>query len=94
MSVLNGFIEMKITEANEDISLKDYFAAQAMVAIMQETQEMRIASFWDWCKSLLVAFLHFNFLSVNYVKINNDVYLNAAKRAYEYAEAMMKIRSL
>lgn len=74
-----------------EIEIRDYFASQAMLAVMQETQEMRVASFWDWCKHLMVDLFHFTFLHVNYVKVPN-VYENAAKRAYEYADAMMKAR--
>ena len=76
-----------------DISLRDYFAAQAMLAVLQETQEMRIGSFWDWVKELLVKYLHFTFLTVKYVKVK-DVYEDAAKRAYEYADALLSIREL
>lgn len=72
--------------------LRDYFAAQAMLAVMQETQEMRVASFWDWCKHLMVTFLSFTFLAVRYTKVEN-VYEDAAKRAYEYADAMIKSRN-
>ena len=78
-------------ENKENISLRDYFAAKAMLAVMQETQEMKIASFWDWCKHLMINLLHFTFLSVKYVKIDN-VYEEAAERAYEYADAMMVVR--
>lgn len=83
----------KITLNNDnfilnDLSLRDYFASQAMLAIMQETQEMRIASFWDWCKQLASVYLNFTFLVVRYVKVEN-VYEDAAKRAYEYADMML-----
>jgi hypothetical protein len=74
-----------------EVSLRDYFASQAMLAVMQETQEMRIGSFWDWIKQLLVTYLHFTFLTVNFVKVEN-VYEEAAKRAYEYADALMHVR--
>ena len=74
------------------IPLRDYFATQAMDVVMQETQEMRIASFWDWIKMLLVTYLHFNFLTVKFVKVKN-VYEEASKRAYEYADAMMIARN-
>ncbi len=75
----------------QNISLRDYFAAQAMLAVMQETQEMRIASFWDWIKHLMVSYLHFNFLTVKYVKVEN-VYEDAAKRCYEYADALISFK--
>lgn len=74
------------------ISLRDYFASQAMLAVMQETQEMRIGSFLDWVKQLLVTYLHFTFLTVNYVQVEN-VYEEAAKRAYEYADALLSVRN-
>jgi hypothetical protein len=74
------------------VSLRDYFASQAMLAVMQETQEMRIGSFWDWVKQLLVTYLHFTFLTVKYVKVEN-VYEEAAKRAYEYADALLSVRN-
>lgn len=74
-----------------EIEIRDYFASQAMFAVMQETQEMRVASFWDWFKLLLVQCLHFTFLHVKYVRVPN-AYEDAAKRAYEYADAMMKAR--
>jgi hypothetical protein len=76
----------------KDINTRDYFAANAMLAIMQETQEMRIATFKDWLKQLLVNYLNFTWLTVNYVKVEN-VYEEASKRAYEYADAMMKARN-
>lgn len=74
------------------ISLRDYFASQAMLAVMQETQEMKIDSFWDWFKQLMVIYLHFTFLTVKYVKVEN-VYEEAAKRAYEYADALLSARN-
>lgn len=74
------------------VSLRDYFASQAMLAVMQETQEMRIGSFWDWVKQLLVTYLHFTFLTVKYVQVEN-VYEDAAKRAYEYADALLSVRN-
>jgi hypothetical protein len=74
------------------LTLRDYFASQAMLAVMQETQEMKIGSFWDWIKLLLVTYLHFNFLTVKFVKVKN-VYEEAAVRAYEYADALIKIRT-
>lgn len=74
------------------VSLRDYFASQAMLAVMQETQEMRIGSFWDWCKQLMVSYLHFTFLTIKYVKVDN-VYEEAAKRAYEYADALLSVRN-
>jgi hypothetical protein len=73
------------------ISLRDYFASKAMLAVMQETQEMRIGSFGDWIKQILVTYLQFTFLTVKYVKVDN-VYEEAAQRAYEYADAMLSIR--
>jgi len=74
------------------VSLRDYFASQAMLAVMQETQEMRIGSFWDWVKQLLVTYLHFTFLTVKYVQVES-VYEEAAKRAYEYADALLSVRN-
>lgn len=75
----------------DSIQLRDFFAAKAMLAVLQETQEMRIGSFWDWCKHLLVIYFHFTFLTVRYVKVSG-VYEDAAKRSYEYADAMMLAR--
>ena len=72
----------------KEIAKRDYFAGQAMLAIMQESQEMRVASFWDWCKALMVTFLHFNFLTIKMIPVEN-VYNDAAKRAYQYADAMV-----
>lgn len=73
-----------------DTFWRNYFAGQAMLAVLQESQEMRVASFWDWCKSLFVAFLHFNFLHVKYIIVPN-AYEEAATRAYKYADAMLKV---
>jgi hypothetical protein len=73
-------------------NLRDQFAAQAMLAVMQETQEMRVASFWDWLKQILATYLSCTFLTVRYVKVEN-VYEDAAKRAYEYADAMLDVRN-
>ena len=80
--------EKIITEVN----LRDYFASQAMLAVMQETQEMRIGSFWEWCKNIMVSYLHFTFLTVRYVKVEG-VYEEASERAYEYADAMLAVRN-
>ena len=79
-------------KANNEINARDYFAAHAMLAIMQETQEMRISTFKDWLKQILITYLNFTWLTVNYVKVDN-VYEDASKRAYEYADAMMKTRN-
>lgn len=75
----------------QECTLRDYFASQAMGAIMQETQEMRVNTFIDWTKQILITYLHFTFLTVKYVKIDN-VYEDAAKRAYEYADALIEAR--
>ena len=64
-----------------------------MATVMSETQEMRIASFWDWCKFLMVQLLHFSFLEVKYVKVDN-VYEEASERAFEYADAMLLARDI
>ena len=77
---------------NEEISVRDYFASQAMLAVMQETQEMRIGSAWDWIKHLMVTYFNFTFLTVKYVQVDN-VYQDAAKRAYEYADALIEERN-
>lgn len=74
-----------------NIELRDYLAGQAMEAVMQETQEMRVASFWDWCKEQMVKYLNFTFLYVRYVPVPN-VYKEAAQRAYEYADAMLLVK--
>ena len=75
-----------------NISLRDYFASQAMNVVMQETQEMRINSIWDWIKQILTTYLHFTFLTVKFVKVEG-VYEEAAERAYEYADALLKVRN-
>lgn len=68
---------------------RDEFAKYAMLAVMQETQEMRVASFWDWIKSILSTYFMLNFLVIKYTKVPN-VYEEAAKRAFEYADAMIQ----
>lgn len=73
--------------------LRDQFACHALLAVMQETQEMRIGSFRDWIKQLLVTYLNFTFLTVNYVQIAN-AYEEAAKRAYQYADALLAARNI
>lgn len=73
---------------NEGMTIREVFAKEAMLAVMSEAQEMRIASFWDWVKSLMVIYLHFNFLHVKYVKVSG-AYDEAAKRAFEYADKMV-----
>jgi hypothetical protein len=83
------YLNASVVPENKSLMMRDHFASMAMLAVMQETQEMRIASFLDWLKLLLVTYLHFNFLTVRYIKVDN-VYQDAAKRAYEYADAMMK----
>lgn len=72
-----------------NVSKRDYFASQAMLAVITETQEMRVASFWDWIKHLLVTYLQLTFLSVKYKQVEGS-YEKAAKRAFEYADAMLK----
>lgn len=72
----------------QNLSLRDFYASQAMLAVMGETQEMRIATLWDWVKHLLQTYLHFTFLTVKYEKVDN-VYEDAAKRCFEYADAMI-----
>ena len=76
----------------QNVSVRDFYASQAMLAVMGETQEMRIATFWDWVKHLLIIYLHFTFLTVKYKKVD-DVYEDAAKRCFEYADAMMAERN-
>lgn len=76
----------------QNVSLRDFYASQAMGAVMGETQEMRTATLWDWVKFLLQQYLHFTFLTVKYVQVDN-VYKDAAKRCYEYADAMMNERN-
>lgn len=84
-----------ILDLNQDksgligLTKREYFTAKAMLAVMQETQEMKVKSFWDWIKFLLVTYLHFNFLTVRFVKVK-DVYEDASKRAVEYADAILK----
>jgi hypothetical protein len=75
----------------EQVSLRDFFASQAMSVVMQETQEMKTASFKEWIKHLLVVYLNFSFLEIKYVQIEG-VYEDAAKRAYEYADALLAAR--
>jgi len=75
-----------------EVSLRDYFASQAMNVVMQETQEMKVASFKDWIKHLLVVSFNLNFLTVKFVEIDN-VYEDAAKRAYRYADALLEHRN-
>ena len=77
----------------QNISLRDFYASQAMVAVMGETQEMRIATFWDWIKLLLQQYFFCTFLTVKYVQVDN-VYEDAAKRCYEYADAMISERNV
>jgi hypothetical protein len=76
---------------NTEIELRDYLAGQAMLAVMQETQEVVPASFFDWLKQLAYNYLHATFLKVKYREIDN-VYYEAAKRAYKYADAMISER--
>lgn len=69
--------------------LRDYFAAKAMVVISSETQEAKVASFWDWIKWLLVVFLHMSFLHVKYKSVDG-MKEEIAKKSYELADAMLK----
>lgn len=73
----------------EEITIVDVFASQAMQTVLSETQEMKVASFWDWVKQLLYLYLNFTFLTVKFVRVEN-VYEEAAERAYDYAEALYK----
>ena len=61
------------------IELRDYFAAQAMESVMSETQEMRVASFFDFIKLLLQQVCYLSFLEVQYIEIKG-VYQKAAER--------------
>ena len=74
-----------------EIELRDYLAGQAMLVVMQETQEVVPASFFDWIKQLAFIYLNATFLKVKYREIHN-VYSEAAKRAYKYADAMISER--
>ena len=71
------------------ITRRDYFAGQAMLAVMQETQEVVPASFFDWVKHLLFNHAGATFLTVRYKEIEG-IYEEAAKRAHKYADAMMQ----
>lgn len=77
-------------EINAD--LRDYFASQAMLSAVSETQEVVPASFWDWCKQLLQQLANMTFLTVKYKDIP-DVYEGAARRCFEYADAMINERN-
>ena len=79
-------------KAVEGMSLRDYLAAKAMLPVMGETQEMRVATFWDWIKDLFRKYLGFSFLTVKYKKVDN-VYDEASKRCFDYADAMLKERA-
>lgn len=68
--------------------MRAFFAAHAMLAVVSETQETRVATFWDWVKSLLVNYLDFSFLHVERIEIEN-VYTYSAERAFKYADAML-----
>lgn len=92
---MNNETKVQSTEtqfAIQNVSMRDFYASQAMLAVMGETQEMRIATFWYWVKHLLVLYLHFSFLTVKYKKVDN-VYEDAAKRCFEYADAMINERN-
>jgi len=78
-------------DSPDGMQLRDYLAAKAMEVVMGESQEMRTASFWDWLKMLMVMYLHFTFLHVKTVRIEG-VYEEAAKRAYDYSDAMIAER--
>lgn len=75
----------------DELLLRDYFAAQAMLTVSMETQETRIASFWDWIKNILKEHLYCSFLTVNFVSIEGS-YEKMAKKSYALADAMMKER--
>lgn len=74
---------------NQDITLRNYFASRAMDIVLAETQETITASTWDWVKSLLVLYLHMDFLHVKRINVEN-VYKEAAVKAFEYADEMIK----
>lgn len=78
---------MKVT-VNKEIELRDYFASQAMMVVMSETQEVKVASFWDWIKFLLQMHLGFAFLEVKYKQIEG-VYDVSAEKCYQYADALI-----
>lgn len=71
------------------LSKRDYFAGQAMLAVVQETQETVPASFWDLVKANLRDY-GFMFLIVKYRTVEN-VYEDAADKAFLYADAMVKL---
>lgn len=86
--ISRGNLSAYPSHGNDGMTIREVFAKEAMLAVMSEAQEMRIASFWDWVKSLMVIYLHFNFLHVKYVKVSG-AYDEAAKRAFEYADKMV-----
>lgn len=69
----------------------DYFAGQAMLAVMQETQETVVATPIDMVKALLRnhGFGLFDFLHVEY-RVVDGIYADAAERACLFADAMMQ----
>lgn len=76
----------------DGMTLRDYFAAKAMLAVMAETQETVPDGFFNWIKSFL--FSHgATFLKVRYVTIDG-IYETSAVRAYQYADAMLAAREV
>ena len=71
------------------IDRRDYFAAKAMTAVMGETQETKLASFYVWIKHILVTNLQMEFLTVRRVEVDHT-YKDASIRAYKYADEMLK----
>ncbi len=76
---------------NNGMTLRDWFASQAMVAVMNEAQEMVPATFWDWVKSLLIGYAGLTFLHVQH-RVVDGVYADAASRAYGFSDAMLEER--
>jgi hypothetical protein len=85
----NKKIDADTISAN--ISLRDYFAAEATEVILRETQEIRVASFKDWIKHILFTRFKLTFLKVKYVKVDG-LYEECAKLAYDYADALIAAR--
>jgi hypothetical protein len=78
-----------LPEGVPGLTKREEFAKAAMIAVMGETQEMRVASAWDWFKYLLQNYLLMSFLTVKYKEVKG-VYNEASARCVKYADALIE----
>jgi len=71
------------------LTKREYFAGLAMQSAQSETTDVVPANFYNWCKMLLVEFLHLTFLEIKYKDVKGAKEATC-KRAINYADELLK----